>query len=1372
MSNKSEENKGMKRIYQGRIIRASFCGRGSQRGEGAALRALVQTHRLFQDAVNYHLVALAGMADVQNATEGGRFREQVKAIWSEYPKGCADACTLQVSVCRTLGLGLVSFEQAVNAIFDGCERPDVLPYVQQFVIDKVRKEKNPIRDGGNELLPKLCDAESKANYDYSSKSRLAGAGEIRLRRLLNGSPTEEELSSFAREMDLSWAGVKTQPGMFWSESETCSQLKRTMEDLLRNLDAGGVPVWQRMVGERNLGQEVRETLARREADDSHLLARNNRCNLALKQAAIFFMYYPCSLSAALLKAVMPAEKKAASSDAIYDYTSLEDDPLLLARGKRGYVYPGFTALPIWATQKEGDMYDKDWDILAFKEALKALHGFSLKTAERQQERRGLEDEINYMKTGKEMKAEKARLSDAEDEDSSLPVLGGDPRYELLCELVKSLRQGEEDQDYGISRRAIKGWDKMVRRWNELIRKGKGDTRSLQEAVKKQQGKEDSWGSTPLFLALCEEKYRPIWQGGAPSDQYHRSKHILEGFNTLQEKERKLHRLEKPVRLTAAEPVFSPRALTYSDLTTEVNRLKGCSFDKSEEGMVQLRVAVQDECGLWREEAVQVVYSAPRLVRDQLGINPSRWGVGKEKTSNVVWLQPMLAALELEQSPRPKEGKKNPSVMLEVDEENRAWRSRQGGKESAERCEAELPACWLNFAVTLDVEPLQRALGIAARWQKQMLDAKEKPHLQWPGTVEKKASEGWWNRPEIQKEGFQAMSVDLSVRYAAAWSLIQVDAFREKEPVPEPPRRLLGEAGGRRWYGHPVQQGILRLDGEFPARRGGENSGVIRRATESEEKRMLALWKSWGMEPPSEEERAQMNILQWNDAVLRVFRRMLSRYRVYLHACHLLKEETDAGKVEKEMTRLAEYVERMKQDDFTSGISEALRRRHREDALTLLFSEIERLRVFLPRMAETVTNLLLPRRRGRWEWSAREGDSGYGIMKPEGEETYEREHYIHRMGGLSVARLSQLENLRQRLQSMNRLLALEPGQKPKTGRELRDDPVPDPCPDIRLKIENVRETRVNQIAHGIVAQALGVELITPPRAGKNRDGRDVVHGEYRRIPGRKPVSMVVLENLSAYRTQVDHSRRENTTLMRWAHRQIAAKVVQLLEEVFGIPVLFTRAAYTSRFDSMTSAPGFRADAMTGARLKRRRGDGEEEECRCYDDLLSRLPHQVKLYMPSLTNSGEFFISRKPGGEPVVRNADINASVNIAWRALASPEALHLLHQVRLKRDSEKVSPRRDYKREKAVKHLPFKLLREPDTKEKKFPVFVCSGEDASLAMAMLGDTPLMEKREFDQRESWLLCHQLNRRILQKVGIETPELEKLEARIAELEDDIPL
>lgn len=1343
---KTKDQPTITRIYQGRILSASFADKAFRGGQADVFQALSQTHRLFQDAVNYHIVALAGMAEASDATIVGKFRKGVRDIWEESPRGEAGACTLQQSVCRTLGLENASFEKAISTIFDGCERPDLLPYLLPYIINKIPKGEQAVTRGSKEFLRKLCYPNSKANFDFSPKKKTADAGVIQLKQLLEGSPTDEELSSFARKMDLSWAGITTQINKYHSGEETIFQVEEKMKELLSMLETTGK--WKEIAVNRNLVLEVQEVLARRKVDSQHLLARKSRgrCSKSLLCAAIFFMYYPCQLSADLLKPVLKEKKaKKAINDEVYDCGSLEDDPMWMARGRRGYVYPGFTALPCWET-KEGQMYAMGWDILAFQEALNALHGFELKTSERQKERAELEERILYMETGE------GKAGDADDvQEEEIPVLGGDFRYDLLRDLVRSLKLDEEDAEYSLSERALKGFGQLRSKWEACLQREGCSTEDLQKIVRETQAQGCDFGSQPLFHCLCEEQYRPIWQADSPHDGLPRSKDILRDFASLQKMKRDAERLKTPVRLTAAEPRVSPRMLMYSDQSILGPRAKGRQF--AGPGKIRLRVVAKNHRNRWVGATVEAVFSSPRLVRDQLGEDHAKWP-SKAKTESVSWLQPMMAALGIDSLPKLE---KDPAVALEISQ------SRDG----------EEPVCFLNFPVTLEVGPFQKAIGAAEIWAKQFNGPNnEKLHLHWPATYGKKDKKPmpWWERPSLRERGFEVLGIDLGVRYAAAWSLTHVEAKSEHDGLPGPAARFLGNAGHADWYGRSVCQGLIRINGENQAGRGEDASpDAIRRATAEEKESILGLYNAWNLPLPS----MDGNILSLNNGVLRVFKRLLSRYRKHLHFYAAISGEDAPAKTLEDMKQ---YFCNSKDEQRlrASEIAKALENGNLKRVEALLKDSVLKMCEELPFVAEQVANLILPRRRGSWKWSPQEkqGCIGSGILLPIGDEPHGKEHYLYRMGGLSVGRLTQLEELRKHLQSMSRLLAVKPGKKPQSGRAARNVSVLDPCPDIRLKIENVRTARVNEIAHAIVAQALGVRLAKPARQGKNADGRDVFHGEYERIPGRRPVSFVILENLRSYRTNVANSRAENATLMLWSHRHVAAKVVQLLEEVFGIPVLFVHAAYTSKFDSLTSAPGFRADAMTPARLKAFCKDelGNGEIAGAYADCLAAMPRKASLYMPSKTNSGEFFISCSRDGDPAVRNADINAAVNIAWRALASPAAIALLHCVRLEKGAKGLRLVRNNKREESRDKKSLSV--EGGIKLDNGRVNAFYGEKAGVPpIARLGDVPLCYGKEMWGRLKklrWSMCHRLNLRILRKLGMSAPGLEELSK---EDDDDIP-
>jgi hypothetical protein len=59
---------------------------------------------------------------------------------------------------------------------------------------------------------------------------------------------------------------------------------------------------------------------------------------------------------------------------------------------------------------------------------------------------------------------------------------------------------------------------------------------------------------------------------------------------------------------------------------------------------------------------------------------------------------------------------------------------------------------------------------------------------------------------------------------------------------------------------------------------------------------------------------------------------------------------------------------------------------------------------------------------------------------------------------------------------------------------------DPCPDLLDKSNELREQRVNQAAHLILAEALGLELKSPEEVENKKARRNEVdlHGEYKQI----------------------------------------------------------------------------------------------------------------------------------------------------------------------------------------------------------------------------------------------------------------------------------
>lgn len=225
------------RIYQGKIVSAEYEKPEKVSSSASAKEAILDTYRLFQDAINYHLVALAGMGIKGADSVIGRFRDQVEGNWTAHPKGIEDARTLQQSVTETLGLcSSATFDETLDVIYEGCERRDVLPYVLKFLVIKTEKGEGVIQTQGKELLPKLCSPGFSGNYDYSTKGRLAEEGRKRLISTLSKKEiTLAEIESLANDMDMSWTGIKTPPdeshtfSVCYNQKETQEEVKNIME---------------------------------------------------------------------------------------------------------------------------------------------------------------------------------------------------------------------------------------------------------------------------------------------------------------------------------------------------------------------------------------------------------------------------------------------------------------------------------------------------------------------------------------------------------------------------------------------------------------------------------------------------------------------------------------------------------------------------------------------------------------------------------------------------------------------------------------------------------------------------------------------------------------------------------------------------------------------------------------------------------------------------------------------------------------------------------------------------------------------------------------------------------------------------------------
>jgi len=181
-----------------------------------------------------------------------------------------------------------------------------------------------------------------------------------------------------------------------------------------------------------------------------------------------------------------------------------------------------------------------------------------------------------------------------------------------------------------------------------------------------------------------------------------------------------------------------------------------------------------------------------------------------------------------------------------------------------------------------------------------------------------------------------------------------------------------------------------------------------------------------------------------------------------------------------------------------------------------------------------------------------------------------------------------------------------------------------------------------------------------------------------VAGEKPFvpqcAMIVVEDLSRYRTSLDRSRFENRRLMDWSHRAIIKKLKDMAQ-VFGIEIVAVNARYSSRYCSKTHVPGVRvAEIRSGfdkeqpwRRWKDEKAKGKPTERAAR--IAAAIKHFENGYDGRLIvelEGGPLFLACN-GEQPV--NADINASRNIGFRAVAHPDLWHFFPVLRTETDED-------------------------------------------------------------------------------------------------------
>jgi len=955
----------MNRIYQGRVAKVELLGARSDASEQVNIDILWQHHVLFQDAVNYYLIAIAALAsDLERPA--GKLRERMAEAWEPFERTSRKFDGLHRSLLRIHCPGISeksSMEDGFKAVLAGnLAEPKVLQLAVDLLLFKVSGDA-AIQQGGRAYWPRFCNPKARPTWDYSTENLQSSSSKDKLTQSIHQELNEAQRANLANELQLSWM-VKLQPDSFFNAEESKKRLEAAVNYFIKALAAPDKRQTQFLEKFPEALEELKKLLRTVKNLDSLSIPKNRGGGGNVQSrtfSTLLFKYFPSAMTQSLL-ALHLAKPKAAKVITDADrFAGMGDDPIKLARGDRGYVFPAFTSFPIWGAANHGDISWIEFDIAAFKEALKTVNQFRLKTDDRLKQRRKYEAAIAYM----EGEVKKWEDPEVMENDEPPGQLKGDPRREIVRQLLKDrwieneMTEGIEyaESPRAIGRRALRGWDDLIEKWNKKIKPGEiFSEEAYQELnsilVKFQTDHRDDMGDVNLYETLIKNKnYWCLWRKPNAEQRKEREKHnwsdhILKDYRLFLEYHEEIERLKEAIRFTPADAKESRRLFMFSDLTGKSKHEHRTAQPEPESKTqgVKVSVAITTASGEWKEQRVCLGYTAPRLLRDRL-----RQTEGEETLTSAVWEQPMMEALGWGENCTQDISSCAVSLMPDLD--------RNGERRFL-----------LNFPVSLESPVSDEQKQRAKRWKNQFNGNKDTNiHLHWPATMDKKYHDnGWWKC----SAPFSFLSADLGTRACASWAQFEVSPGNPQEN-----ERLIGSAEGRAWKARMKFQGQFRLSGEDakvlekgrwisePYGEKGRKADLTETAQAREMAKVLGfsdddiLWE-------------QKHFPEQNYLLLIAFRRCqgkLARYHRWLRFLRNSKKKTD---IFKELSKLLTESEINPASKLPSAWSDWIKRRADGPLCADLEHKILQLQEILQREVTELSNRIVPLRGRRWEWVKR------------------------------------------------------------------------------------------------------------------------------------------------------------------------------------------------------------------------------------------------------------------------------------------------------------------------------------------------------------------------------------------------------------------
>lgn len=1303
--------KTVNRIYQGKIVNGELKGSNNVWRKCNWQTLLQNHHILFQSAVNYYLLCFMAMATNKKRPSDDqdcpifKLREQMCDKWENFIHKGIIRQGMKQSFSKYLPSikSGMSFDDACKKILEGNYSELKTLHKALTSLLKHCSGSSSIQQQGRAFAPVFFDQGYSGNQTFKegedAQNKKIKFEQFR-RDLWNDSINPAELAEQVNIEDI----LNVTNGKSYSGTILKQKLKKSLESLKQHLQDKDINQEKVQYYSRLIDKKIQKGLT------IPAYRGGGKGTGKKSQAFILFKYIEANeITRFFLKKTI--RKLSTEDNQIKEKKSVEveneskgsklavngKDPLEVARGKRGYIIPSFTALLREDQGKLGNPLWKEFDIAAFKEALTVVHQINKKTKERESKKQKHQEELDMMEKyplNHRVKRSgiKKRKNEQEDEKEICFIgkfkwnenkkvyedegeVQGDPRIKLLRKLLEQdLAQdyfGEDDGvgkiPYGLRKRTIRGFNELRKKWHKKSKNkpfSEELKQKLEEELKNYQKKNKyGIGSTPLFKELLDKDNWIVWKELNEQKQYAEQGfpvNPLEALCDWYDLKENIEKLSKPIQFTPADSEHSRRLFRFGDACSWPTVKNGTKRgEKSEYGhdknSLSVRVPIILRVGKnWKKDTVKLHYSAPRLFRDSLRQEFA------ESLESTPWLQPMMKVV-ISEPIRQDFWSCNLQLMPDKTRHGE-WRY------------------LLNFPLKINIECLKISKSLVD-WEKNC-NAGGNKYLKWPRSSNWEGDEridkiDWFNKTNK----FRCLSVDLGQRTAGAFAVISAENTGKLG-------RYIGSTGNKQWYANVQSTGVLRLPGEdMKCFQKGilktEPYGSKGRNASSEELECTKniILKLCGKDSIKElidkENENKFSFPELNDKLLVAVRRSQGLLSQYYRWAWMLNTK-DSKYKEKALKEIREQAENQEWTRLASGEDSNIKnlRKHIKQEI-FSFQEIIESNIL------QIANRILPLRGRKWEWIKHPQKNCCHLLKQTEYGTDKTDKKLHGQRGLSMKRIEQIEELRRRFQSLNQIQRRQPGDPPLTWTQMRKHPVPDSCPDLLKKLEEIKKQRVNQTAHLILAEALGVRLKAPSLSQEERCKKNI-HGEYEKI--RDPVDFIVIEDLSRYRMKQDRTSGENSRLMNWSHRAVTNKLNELCEP-YRIPVLEATAAYSSKFCSRSGVPGFRAEEVTirdEVRWPYRKwlNDKGDEDERKRSEFLKNLFFNLegnnkktglvpKIGGPIFVPIKNYMNTIKNGIlKSAIQQADINAAINIGLRAIASPLVEEIHHRVRSEWDDSK------------------------------------------------------------------------------------------------------